>query len=290
MPDSRPTLRQARADAARRLADVSDTPDLDAELLLREVLGVSRAGLFLRDPEPLTPADEQRYRDLVEHRLAGEPVAYILGRKGFRAIELFVDRRVLVPRPETEQLVELALAWLRRRPGPRRVIDVGTGSGAIALSLTAELGERRDVEIVATDVSSDALDVARLNRERLGLDERVRLVASDLLAGVDGRFDLILANLPYLRSDQRHPTTAHEPPSALFAGDDGFDLYRAFFRQIPAVLARDGLVIAEIDPGQAEFGAAYAEAQTGLPVRVERDAAGRQRLLLAGSWDGKTGA
>lgn len=274
MPDQSWTVGAARRAAADRLAEVSETPDLDSELLIREVLSVDRTGLYLRERDPLEPADQQTFEDLVSRRLAGEPVAYILGRKAFRTIELVVDRRVLVPRPETEQLVGSALDWIQSRPGPLRVVDVGTGSGAIALALAAELPDRGDVEIVAADVSPDALDVARLNRERLGLDDRVTFVESHLLDDVEGRFDLILANLPYLRPDQRHPSTALEPDMALYAGDDGFDLYRELIAVLPERLAPDGFWIAEIDPAQAVF-AGEANAT------VIKDLAGRDRFLCA---------
>lgn len=262
--------------ASLRLAGVSETPELDSELLIREVLSVDRTGLFLREREPMAADDLHRFEELVDRRLAGEPVAYILGRKAFRTIELIVDRRVLVPRPETEQLVQIALDWIQGRPGPQRVVDVGTGSGAIALALAAELPDRRDVEIVATDVSPEALDVAAKNRERLGLGNRVTLVESHLLDGVDGRFDLILANLPYLRPDQRHPSTQHEPDLALYSGDDGFDLYRELIATLPGRLAPEGLFLAEIDPDQAAFA-------SDLNASIIKDLAGRDRFLCIGA-------
>ncbi len=224
-------------------ADVSESPALDAELLLRQVLGIERAQLFLRYERPLPDGASERFEALVERRLAGEPIAYIIGSRWFRNIELFVDERVLIPRPETERFVEYALAWLRSHPGQRRVVDVGTGSGAIALALADELGKRRlDVQIVATDISSAALEVAGINRERLGLADRVELVESDLLDGFTEPFDIILANLPYLRPDQRHPSTRREPEVALFGGSDGFDLHRRLLRQSATLLAPDWTV------------------------------------------------
>lgn len=283
MPDSIRTIAGTRSEAARELVETSETPALDAELLLREALGVSRSELFLREPEPLPADAAERFRYLVQRRLAGEPVAYILGRKGFRTIELMIDERVLVPRPETEDLVERALGWLWNHPGPKRVVDVGTGSGAIALSLAVETSDRPEIEIVATDVSAGALDVASINRSRLKLDGRVELVRAHLLDGLSGPFDLILANLPYLRDDQRHPSTEREPLEALFAGADGFDLYRELFRQVPDVLAPDGAMIAEIDPSQAGFGGGFAARVTGLPVEIARDSSGRDRFLIVGS-------
>jgi release factor glutamine methyltransferase len=266
------TIGNARREAAGRLAEISETPDLDSELLIREVLSVDRTGLFLRERDPMPIEDQQAFEALIARRLSGEPVAYILGRKAFRSIELVVDPRVLVPRPETEQLVQIALEWIRSRPGPLRVVDVGTGSGAIALSLASELPDRDDVEIVATDVSPDALDVARVNRERLGLD-RVELVESHLLEAVPGTFDLILANLPYLRPDQRHASTVHEPDLALYSGDDGFDLYRELIAFLPEQLNPGGLFVGEIDPDQAGLA-------TGTGATIIRDLAGRDRFFV----------
>lgn len=263
--------------------DVSESPQLDAELLMRQVLGIERVQLFLRYDKPLAADAREQFDALVSRRLAGEPIAYILGSRWFRNIELVVDNRVLIPRPETERFVEYALSWLRSNPGPRRVVDVGTGSGAIALALADELGSNRtDVEIIATDISSAALEVAAINRDRLRLTDRVALVESDLLDAFDTPFDIILANLPYLRPDQRHPSTRLEPEVALFGGPDGFDLHRRLLRQSATFLAPGGLWVGEIDPAQAEIAVAYASEATGRDARVEDDYAGDARYLLIG--------
>jgi release factor glutamine methyltransferase len=196
-------------------------PRLDAELLLCEATGWDRAHLAASPDEEIPPAAARRFGETVRRRLRREPVAYILGRRGFRHIELAVDPRVLIPRPETELLVELALEL---RPG--RVLDVGTGSGAIALALASELPS---CEVVATDTSPAALEVARANAERLGLAERVELVEGTLPGS--GEFDLVLANLPYVSEaewgDLEPEVTEWEPREALLAGPDGLDAIRA---------------------------------------------------------------
>jgi release factor glutamine methyltransferase len=277
------TYWDALSDATEALEDVSESPQLDAELLLRQVTGIDRVGLFMRYNDALPDMKREQFVALVQRRQAGDPIAYILGYRWFRTIELYVDDRVLIPRPETERFIEYALGWLARHPGPRRVVDVGTGSGAIALALATELGDTRpDVEIVGADVAAAALEVAEINRERLGLRNRVTLARSDLLADLDGVFDLILANLPYLRPDQCHPSTRSEPEVALFGGPDGFDLHRALLRQSVKSLASDGLYIGEIDPAQAEIAVAFAEEVTGRNARIDADYAGDARYLIVG--------
>lgn len=275
------TFAQLRRQACASLARVSDTPGLDADLLLAEATGLSRVDLLMVPDRVVTPEQHQSFESLLARRLQGEPVAYIVGRKGFRGIELYVDPRVLVPRPETEHLVDLALDWLSRHPGPRRVVDVGTGSGAIALSLADELGTTRsDVEILAVDVSSDALTVARENCERLRLHERVKFVRSDLLHDVVGDFDLILANLPYLRPDQRDPSTRAEPDIALYSGSDGLDLYRRIVAQARQRLVSDGMLAIEIDPTQSVVVRTLVAETLGGSVRIERDLAGLDRYVI----------
>ena len=261
----------------------SESPQFDAELLLRHVLGVDRVGLLVRYDMALPDAARARFDTLVARRATAEPIAYILGTRGFRTIELLVDGRVLVPRPETEQLVDDALAWLRAHPGPRRVVDVGTGSGAIALALATELpAARYDVQIVATERYRAALMVAIENRARLGLVGRVELVLADLLAGLRGPFDVILANLPYLRTDQTHPSIASEPATSLYGGADGFEHYRRLLTQAGNVLAPGGLLVGEIDPAQAVQAVSCASAATGRAARTVLDYAGDARYLVVG--------
>ena len=230
------SVREALASASDALAAAGvETPRLDAELLLAEATGWDRARLTA-EPEAGVPADAARkFGETVRRRLRREPVAYILGRKGFRHIELAVDRRVLIPRPETELLVELALELQ-----PKRVLDVGTGSGAIALAIADELP---GCEVVATDTSSSALEVARDNAERLGFAERVRLVEGMLPAASSGwveeaganAFDLIVANLPYVAESEwmglEPEVTQWEPREALLAGPDGLDAIRALLAE-----------------------------------------------------------
>ena len=204
-----------------------DTPRLDAELLVAHAMGVGREALFM-DPEAgLNSSASRRAMELVRRRVAREPVANILGTKGFRHIELRVDRRVLIPRPETELLVELA----RESPPEARVHDVGTGSGAVALALKHE---RPDLVVSASDASPDAVEVARANAAALGLD-----VPVDVAVGLPaGEYDMVLANLPYVREDEwgrlAPEITRYEPREALVSGVDGLDAIRALVAGAPS--------------------------------------------------------
>jgi release factor glutamine methyltransferase len=211
------------AEAVARLAAAGcDTPRLDAELLLADALGVDRAALYARDfDEPAT------FSALVRRREAREPVAYIVGRRGFRRIELEVDSRVLIPRPDTETLVEVAL----QLPRGARVHDVGTGSGAVALAIK---DERPDLHVTASDASPEAVEVARANAVSLGLDVRV-----EHARGLPpGRYDLVVANLPYVRDDEWDALAPeirlYEPRFALTAGSDGLDAIRELVSSAPA--------------------------------------------------------
>jgi release factor glutamine methyltransferase len=263
---------------ALRAAGVED-PRLDAELLLAEATGWSRATLVADSAAEVPPAAGRRFGELVRRRLRREPVAYILARKGFRNLELTVDRRVLIPRPETELLVELAL-----EAQPRSVLDVGTGSGAIALAIADELPA---CAVTATDTSPGALEVARGNAERLGLAERVRF--REGTRPEDEGFDLVLANLPYVaerdwRSLQPE-VTQWEPREALLAGPDGLDVYRAFIPGSAGLLNRyagqkPGGLAVEVGEGQAP---AVTELfrETGLgAIEVRRDLAGIERVVV----------
>lgn len=278
---------EARAFGVRQLEAGSDSPRLDTDVLLAAALGTSRAGIFARRAEALPAAVEERFRRMISRRRAGEPVAYVVGLKSFRLIDLVVDARVLVPRPETEMLVEIGLLALQRMPGRRRVVDVGTGSGAIALALADELRSagRADVEVIASDISHEALRVAEENRQRLGLVRQVALEQRDLLTGHVEPFDVVLTNLPYLREDQRHRSTIREPDLALYAGADGFDLYRRLLDQAGPLLGDGGVMACEIDPDQAALALELAQGLAGSEARVLTDPAGRERVLLAGDVD-----
>jgi release factor glutamine methyltransferase len=251
----------------------SDTPRLDAELLLADALGVDRATL-VSHPERAVAAESARaFRDAVRRRAASrEPVAYILGRQAFRHVELHVDPRVLIPRPETELLVEVALDL----PHGARVVDVGAGSGAVALALKQE---RPDLRVTGTDASSDALDVARANGKTLGL--AVDWVHADLLDGLGVDWDAVLANLPYVAEPERHalaPEIAdHEPKAALIAGDDGLDAIR---RLIPAAArTHAGLIALEVGLGQAKDVAGLVTDGGFTAVETRRDLAGIERVV-----------
>jgi release factor glutamine methyltransferase len=250
-----------------------DTPRLDAEVLLSHVLGVDRAALVIDRDRPVQGAAVRAFQDAVRRRAFDrEPVAYITGAKGFRHLELQVDPRVLIPRPETETLVEAAVEAL---PQGARVVDVGTGSGAIALALE---DERPDLEVTGTDVSEDALEVARANAVQLGLD--VAFARADLLAGV-GEFDAVVSNPPYVEdgAELAPEIVRHEPSLALRAGPDGLDVLRAL---VPAAAALGAEVLAvEVGAGHA---AAVEELARGAGFgRAERrrDLAGVERVVIA---------
>jgi release factor glutamine methyltransferase len=250
-----------------------EMPRLDAEVLLAHVLGVDRAALVIDRDRAVEGAAVRAFQDAVRRRAFDrEPVAYITGVKGFRHLELQVDPRVLIPRPETETLVEAAVENL---PQGARVVDVGTGSGAIALALE---DERPDLEVTGTDVSEDALEVARANAERLGLD--VAFAHADLLAGV-GDFDAVVSNPPYVEdgAELAPEIVRHEPSLALRAGPDGLDVLRAL---VPAAAALGaGVLAVEVGAGQA---AAVEELARGAGFgRAERrrDLGGVERVVIA---------
>jgi release factor glutamine methyltransferase len=265
-----------------------DTPRLDAELLLCEATGWSRVDLASEPGRRVPAAAGRRFAETVRRRLRREPIAYILGRRGFRHVELAVDRRVLIPRPESELLVELALEL-----APSRVLDVGTGSGAIALAIADELPE---CEVTATDTSAAALEVARGNAERLGLADRVRFHEGTLPpeSGSDGSsgFDLVVANLPYV-SEIEWPrlepeVTEWEPSEALLAGPDGLDAIRSLLSDERDRLLSSGERQKANSPTLGlEVGAGQAAAVGGLlrdagfsAIETRRDLAGIERVVV----------
>jgi release factor glutamine methyltransferase len=246
-----------------------DTPRLDAEVLLAEAMGRERAELAAHPEAGVEPPAARSFGAMVRRRVQREPIAYILGRKGFREIEVAVDPRVLIPRPETELLVEVAV-----ERSPASVLDVGTGSGAVALSVADELP---DASVTATDTSEPALEVARGNAARLGLSDRVRIFAGSVPEGE--RFELALANLPYVRVDEwdglAPEITGYEPRDALVAGPTGLE---SIERVVGAVRA-DALAV-EVGAGQAAPTASLLRRAGYRDTRTRRDLAGIDRVVV----------
>jgi release factor glutamine methyltransferase len=280
-------------DGAERLrASGSETPRLDAELLLAHAAGVGRTAIVAHADAPMGADAARTFAAAIERRSAGEPVAYIRGIKEFHGLAFFVDRRVLIPRPETERLVELAIAEVMHRLGarrasgdPLRIVDVGTGSGAVAVALAAALRRLNAldaVEIDATDASDDALDVARANAVAHALGDRVTFVAADLLPHDLRQCELVLANLPYVRSDAMSslpPATTFEPTLALDGGPDGLEHIGRLVDRLPMALAAGGVALLEIgaDQGGSIVGL-VAERLPGWRCSVELDLAGLPRV------------
>ena len=271
-------LTRALADAARKLAPTSDTARLDSELLLAEALGIDRDRLILDPPDRPVP---DRFREMVERRAAGEPVAYITGRRAFWNIELHVGPGVLVPRPDSEVLIASAIDHFAAGDGPARILDLGTGPGTLLL---AALDVWPDATGVGVDSSRQALSYAAANARRLGFEHRAKLKPGDWAEGISERFDLILCNPPYVATGAPlGPGVAeHEPGEALFAGGDGLDAYRRLAPEFPRLLAPGGLAAVEIGHDQGDSAAALL-ARGGLAVRLAHDLAGRPRALLL-SW------
>lgn len=292
-----------RVGVERLRAAGSETPRLDAEVLLADVLGTDRTRLIAHPEDPIGPGPAARFEAHLDRRAAGEPVAYIRGLKEFHGLAFAVDRRALIPRPETELLVDLACGWLverltsRPRPAgspPLAVADVGTGSGAVAIALAVALrraGMAVEVAIVASDVAPGAADLARENAVAHGVADRVGVVVADLLpragaaAGtveVPDRFDLVAANLPYIPSAviPALPVAASfEPSDALDGGPDGLDAVRRLLAVLPGRLATDGAALLEIGDEQGPgIHAAIERILPGWTCVVEPDLAGRSRV------------
>jgi release factor glutamine methyltransferase len=310
------TTRELIDAAAGELGELGvETPRLDAELLLAMAIGVDRTAVVAHHDAPVGADAERTFRAAVARRVAGEPIAYIRGLREFHGIALSVDARALIPRPESEALVDLAIAEVMRRLGggagtsaagpaagptggradgsaadigPLRVADVGTGSGALAIAIAAGLRSRRvpadAVSILATDISPAALELARENAVGHGLGEWLRFAEADLLPGDETRFALIVANLPYIASGDLSTLPAsvrHEPMLALDGGPDGLRLIDRLLGRLPAALAPGGLAALEIGADQGVTAAErIAERLPGWPARIQADLAGLPRVAV----------
>ena len=279
------TRGQARAAAPARLLASSDPAQpsaaLDADLLLAHACGVTKEALYAHLDAPIGEDELARYGALVERRAAGEPVAYLRGYKEFFGLRFAVDPRVLIPRPETEVLVEAALAFLRAT-GRTCLVDVGTGSGAIAVAVAVHEPRAR---VIATDVSPGALEVARANAAAHRVADRVELRQGDLLARVTERVDVVAANLPYLRADAvaewtgERTSLAFEPSVAVVAGPDGLALIRRCVDDLRRVLAPGGAAYFECDPPQADGVRRLLDATIGGATRTIADLTGAPRVV-----------
>ena len=283
-------LRAALRAAIARLeeCDVPSAP-LAAELLLMHVLQRDRAWLYAHPESELSPNEAATYAQLIERRSEGVPTQYITGRQEFWGLEFEIGPGVLIPRPETEHVIEVGLERIgERRAEPLRIADVGTGSGCIAIALARELP---GAEIVATDISAAALDYAQRNAARHSVSNRIQFLKADLLeAAIDpghaeGGFDLIVSNPPYVgRNDSANlprEVREHEPAEALFAGDDGLEIYPALIEQAAGKLAPNGILVLELGYNGAQYVGPLLSVPHWSDLRVTRDLAGIERVVSA---------
>ncbi len=277
------TLGEVLQNLSRRLTPHSETAGLDAQVLLARSLGKNRAWVLAHPEIQLTPEQEQDIESKASRLENGEPLPFVLGSWEFFSREFLVSPAVLIPRPETELLVETALTWLRINPTRRFGCDVGTGSGCIAVSLAAEVP---DLRMLAIDISSAALDLARSNAMRSSVSGQIQFLQNDLLDGIAARFDLICANLPYIPTTtlQDLPIYRREPSLALDGGPEGLDLILRLLEQAPGRLLPGGLLLAEIEARQGPAGLILArQAFSSGAVHVLKDLAGQDRLLVVES-------
>jgi release factor glutamine methyltransferase len=280
--DVQPTLRevQRQAEALLREAGV-DTPDLDARLLMQHALGMTREALMIQARARLTAPMVDRVMAAVARRAAREPVSRILGRREFWSLDFRLDPSTLDPRPDTETVVEAALASCPGRDAPIRILDLGTGTGCILLAL---LTERPQATGVGIDVQADAVATARANAERLRLSTRAEFRQGDWGSGIGERFDLVVSNPPYIPDGEisalAPEVREHDPIRALAGGQDGLDAYRALARQVPGLLRPGGAVALELGQGQAEAVGRMMRAAGLEDVATKADLNGIERCLV----------
>ena len=271
-------LDAAIADATQRLSHSSESPRLDAEILLCRTIDMPRSYLFAHPEDELDDLTAERFASVLERRLGGEPMAYIMGTREFWSHELLVSPATLVPRPETELLVELALREIPRK-AEWQILDLGTGSGAIAVAIA---GERRMCQVTAVDISADALAVARENVRILTLGNVELELGSWTEPVRDRRFNVIVSNPPYVRSnDEALRKLQHEPQSALAAGADGLDAIRVLTAECGAILADEGVLLIEHGAEQPVAVAELLEEHGWADICCHNDLAGLPRVTVA---------
>lgn len=281
------TIQAALIWAGQRLAKTSESPRLDAKLLLCAILGCTHEYLVLHPQQALTDAQSRQFRDWVNQRVFGVPIAYLLGKQPFYDLEFIVTPDVLIPRPETEGLVERAIAWANKRNEPDvAIVDVGVGSGAIALTLAKHLPQ---TTVYGIDISDAVLRVARQNEVALGLAGRVHWMQGDLLAPLVAsrqKFDLIIANLPYISTDEMIglAVAEYEPHLALHGGQDGLDPFRKLLADAPEILQPRGCIMLEVGFAQGQAVANIAKEHIdNADIGVEQDFAALDRYVVVHS-------
>ena len=269
------SIARALADAARQLEKSSDTARLDSELLMAEALHIDRDKLILSPPSREIP---KRFWDMVDRRKAGEPVAYITGRRAFWNIELHVGPGVLIPRPDSEVLIASAIEHFEGGEGPKRILDLGTGPGTLLL---AALDVWPEASGLGVDLSRQALAYASANARRLGFEPRVKWLQGNWAQGLVEKFDLILCNPPYVADGAAlgPGVREYEPDEALFAGEEGLDAYRAVAPQLPLLINEGGLAAIEIGQDQAKS-VTKLLGRDGLRSRIAKDLGDRDRAVL----------
>lgn len=282
------TLRDVLTRGRRMLIQAGQDSDrLDVQVLLEHVLGVNRAILYSHPEREVTTEQEQQFFSLIDRRIHSEPIAYIVGHEEFYGLDFLVDKRVLIPRPETELLVENALRLVRERLDNRQILlvaDIGTGSGAVPITLAVE--EPRLPYIYAVDISEDALAVTQKNCLRHAVEQRVRLLHGDLLSPLPEPVDILIANLPYVGTDEvdvmAPDVLAYEPHQALFSGPNGLDLLQRFFEEArqPEKLKAHGVMLLEIGYQQREpLANLLAHLWPDALITFQKDYAGWDRML-----------